>query len=96
MMQNTLTSRTGEKVSGQDLFNGRRTRNKNKNEENLHKYRKQKIKKGYYSYRTKRYPFQPNDLVIFDNQLTFVVGTQNKGDYVKLKGLKKSTEGKSY
>ena len=81
--------RTGEKASGQDLFNGRRTRNKDKNEENLHKYRKQKIKKGYYSYRTKRYPFQPNDLVIFNNQLTFVVGTQNKGDYVKLKGLKK-------
>jgi len=84
-----IDSRTGEKVSGQELFNGRRTRNKSKNEENLRKYRKEKVKKGYYSYRTKRYPFQPNDLVLFDNQLTYVVGTQNKGAYVKLKDLKK-------
>ena len=62
MMQNTFDAKTGEKVSGQDLFNGRRTRNKELNGENLHKYRKVKVKKGYYSYRRKRYPFQPNDL----------------------------------
>ena len=84
-----IDSRTGEKVSGQDLFNGRRTRNKNKNEENLHKYRKQKVKKGYYSKREKRYPFQPNDFVLFNNEIRYVVGTQNKGAYVKLKDLKK-------
>ena len=84
-----IDSRTGEKVTGQDLFTGRRKRNKNLNEENLHKYRKEKIKKGYYSYRTNRYPFQPNDLVLFDNQSFYVVGTQNKGAYVKLKDLKK-------
>ena len=84
-----IDSRTGEKVSGQDLFNGRRTRNKNKNEENLHKFRKQKLKKGYYSKREKRYPFQPHDLVQYDNQIRYVIGTQNKGAYVKLKDLKK-------
>jgi len=42
-----IHSKTGEKVSGQDLFNGRTTRNKNLNGENLHKYRKVKVKKGY-------------------------------------------------
>jgi hypothetical protein len=84
-----LDSRTDEIVSGQELFNGRRTRNKNANDENLHKYRKQKLKKGRYSYRKKRYPFQPNDLVWFNNELKFVVGTQNEGAYVKLKDLKK-------
>lgn len=84
-----IDGRTGEKASGQDLFDGRRTRNKNKNEENLHSYRQQKIKKGYYSKRTQRYPFQPNDLVLLNNQLSMVVGTQNKGAYVKLKGVKK-------
>ena len=77
-----IDSRTGEKVSGQDLFNGRRTRNKNKNEENLHKFRKQKLKKGYFSKREKRYPFQPHDLVQYDNQIRYVIGTQNKGAYV--------------
>lgn len=82
-------SRTGEKATGQDLFNGRRTRNKNKNEENLHIYRQHKIKKGYYSLRKKRYPFQPNDLVRFNQELVVVAGTQNKGAYVKLKDMKK-------
>jgi hypothetical protein len=38
-----VDSRTGEKVSGQDLNSGRRTRNKDLNSENLHKYRKQKL-----------------------------------------------------
>ncbi|MFJ5715145.1 RNA-guided endonuclease IscB [Neobacillus sp. NPDC093127] len=84
-----INSRTGEKASGQDLFNGRRTRNKSLNEENLHNYRKQKLKKGYYSLRTQRYPFQPHDLVIFNHQQAFVVGTQNKGAYVKLKEVKR-------
>jgi hypothetical protein len=39
--------------------------------------------------RTERYPFQPRDLVMNHGQTSFVVGTQNKGAYVKLKDTKK-------
>lgn len=84
-----IDARTGEKVSGQDLYNGRRTRNKEKNEKNLHVFRKEKVKKGYYSYRRCRYLFQPNDLVKIDGNYAVVAGSQNGGAYVKLKDVKK-------
>ena len=84
-----IDARTGEKVSGQDLYSGRRTRNKEKNEENLRIFRKGKVKKGYYSYRRCRYPFQPNDLVKMDGNYAVVAGSQNGGAYVKLKDVKK-------
>ena len=58
-----LDRRTGEKVTGQVLNNGRRNRNKNLNTENLHKYKEQKISKGRVSIRRKRYQYQPKDLV---------------------------------
>lgn len=81
--------RTGKKESGSTLFNGRTTRNKEKNGQDLHVYRMQKVSKGYYSYRTKRYPFQPKDLVLLDGKQFLVVGSQNKGAYVKLQNHKK-------
>lgn len=81
--------RTGKKVSGQDLFSGRRTRNKNLNTENLHKYRGEKLSKGRRSIRTKRYFYQPNDLVKLDGRVYAVKGTQNKGAYVALKNHSK-------
>ena len=77
--------RTGKKVSGQDLFSGRRTRNKNLNTENLHKYRGQKLSKGRRSIKTKRYFYQPNDLVKYDNRVYTVKGTHNKGSRVILR-----------
>lgn len=81
--------RSGKKATGQDLFNGRRCRNKNLNEENLRKYRGEKLSKGRRSIRTKRYFYQPNDLVKLNGKVYTVRGTQNKGLYVALKEQKK-------
>lgn len=81
--------RTGKKATGQELFNGRRTRNKNLNTENLHIYRGEKLSKGRRSIRTKRYFYQPNDLVKLGGRVYTVRGTQNKGVYVALRDCKK-------
>jgi hypothetical protein len=84
-----IDSRTGETVSGQDLSNGRHTRNRELNEENLHIYRKQKVSKGRVQKRTRRYPFQPGDTVLYEGKKYTAKGTQNHGDYVKLAELPK-------
>jgi len=81
--------RTGEKVSGGDLNCGRRTRNKNLNSENLRVFRGEKVSKGQRRIRTKRYFYQPNDLVKYQNKVYSVRGTQNKGSYIRLNGIKK-------
>jgi len=81
--------RTGEKVSASELNCGRRTRNKNKTSENLKMFRGQKISDGQRRIRTKRYFYQPNDLVKYDNTIYTVKGTQNNGSYVALKEIKK-------
>lgn len=81
--------RTGEKVSGAELNCGRRTRNKNKNSENLRVYRGEKISKGQRRIRTQRYFYQPNDLVKYEGKIYAVKGTQNGGKYVALKEVKK-------
>lgn len=77
--------RTGKKATGKELFNGRTTRNKNLNGENLHQYRQQKISKGRMSIRRQRYPYQPHDIVLWRNREFEVVGTQNQGTYVSIK-----------
>lgn len=79
-----IDTRTGEKVSGSTLFSGRRTRNKNLNRENLRLYRGQKISKGRRSVRKSRYPYQQNDLVMFDGKVNRVRGMQNLGARVAL------------
>jgi len=56
-------TRTGETAAGQELFCGRRTRNKNLNSENLHKYRGHKVKNGRVNMRRQRYPLQVRDFV---------------------------------
>ena len=81
--------RTGEKVSGQTLSSGRRIRNKNLKDENLRKYRGQKVSKGRVSIRRQRYQFQPKDIVLFLGQKYQVKGVQNYGAYIKLDGLSK-------
>jgi len=75
--------------SGQELFCGRRTRNKNLNGENLHKYRGSKISNGRRNIRRQRYAYQPKDIVIFDGKKYIVQGIQNKGEYIKLMGMSK-------
>ena len=80
--------RIGEKVSGATLDCGRRTRNTEKNGENLRKYRGEKISKGQRRIRTQRYFYQPNDLVRYEGDIVRVVGTFNKGKSVKLANKK--------
>lgn len=84
-----INIRTGKEAKGQELFNGRRTRSKNNNIENLRKFRGQKISKGRRSIRTQRYFYQPKDVIIFEGNKYIVKGVQNKGSYIKLEGLSK-------
>jgi len=82
--------RTGKSVKGVELFNGRTTRNKNLNSEDLHKYRGKKLSKGRRQIRRKRYPYQHNDLVKFNGKVYIVNGTSNYGTYILLQGLSKA------
>ena len=84
-----LDTRTGKKASGKELSSGRKVRNKNFNDENLRQYRGHKISKGRRSIRTKRYFYQPNDLVKYDGKIYTVRGVQNKGEYIALREIKK-------
>jgi hypothetical protein len=81
--------RTGKKVKANELNNGRRTRNKNKNGENLKKYRGQKLSKGQRRIRKQRYFYQPHDLVRYEGKIYRSTGIQNKGAYIGLKELQK-------
>lgn len=77
--------RTKEIVSGQQLFSGRRTRNKSLNSFNLRVYRGETKSKGRRTVRRQRYFYQPNDLVKYENKVVSVKGVQNLGAYIKLK-----------
>jgi hypothetical protein len=79
-----IDTRTGEKATGSTLFSGRRTRNKNLNDENLRVYRGQKVSTGRRSIRKSRYLYQQNDLVVFDGEVYRVRGMQNLGTRVAL------------
>ena len=81
--------RDGKERSGQELFCGRRTRNKNFNTENLRKYRGEKTRKGRRNIRRDKYLLQPGDLVRLGKKVMQVAGMQNKGDYVRIKELPK-------
>jgi len=76
--------RTGEKTSGSMLNSGRRTRNKNLNGENLRVYRGQKVSKGQRRIKKQRYPYNPNDYVMFEKKVYRVIGMQNLGTGVKI------------
>jgi len=76
--------RNGEKVSGSALNSGRRTRNKNLNGENLRVYRGQKVSKGQRRIKKQRYPYNPNDYVMFEKKVYWVIGMQNLGTGVKI------------
>lgn len=76
--------RTGEKVGGQELSSGRRTRNRNLNGENLRRHRAHKVSKGRCSIRRQRYPLQPGDIVLHEGAKRVVKGVHSYGKYVKL------------
>ncbi len=74
-----IDSRTGQKMTGQQLFCGRTNRNHNTDTENLHKYRAQKVSKGRRSIRTKRYPIQPHDIVRYKGKTVETNGCHDHG-----------------
>ena len=79
-----IDSRDKSIKTGKELSNGRTNRNHKRNSENLHKYRKQKVTKGKTTVRKNHYPFQPKDLVLYDNKIYKVNGTNNKGKSIQL------------
>ena len=60
-----IDSRDGKLKSGQQLANGRISRNRKKDSEDLHPYRQEKQKKGRRSIRRHRYRIQPGDKILF-------------------------------
>jgi len=83
-----IDTRTNQEATGQDLYSGRRTRNKNLNSENLRKYRGKKISKGRYSVRKQRYPYQNYDEIIWNGEKHICGGMGSLGRMVVLKDLK--------
>lgn len=70
-----IDSRNNSIKTGKELSNGRTNRNHKRDSENLHKYRKQKVTKGKTTVRKNHYPFQPKDLVLYDDKIYKVNGT---------------------
>lgn len=70
--------------SGQELFCGRRTRNKKKNTFNLRVFRGETKTKGRRSIRREHYTIQPKDLVLWNGLRCISKGIQNKGKYLKI------------
>ena len=85
-----IDSRNGKKRSGQELFNGRISRNHKKDSEDLHRYRKSKVSRGKRTIRVQRYKFQPHDIVPFDGKKYETTGCHNKGSRAILLPEKKS------
>ncbi|MBA3534704.1 MAG: HNH endonuclease [Ardenticatenales bacterium] len=87
-----IDTRTGEVVKAQALNNGRRTRNRNLNSENLRRYRGPKVAKGRVSIRRRRYPYQPGDLVSYEGHIYRVQGMGGYGRNLKLAGRPKEVK----
>ncbi|AKB76326.1 Paclitaxel/taxanoid biosynthesis susceptibility protein TS1 [Methanosarcina lacustris Z-7289] len=86
-----IDSRDKSLKTGTELYSGRTTRNKQLNTENLRKYRQQRITKGKLVIRKNHYPVQPMDLVNYNGNLYYVMGTHSYGKRVILKDqIKKS------
>ena len=81
--------RDGQIKGGKDLSCGRTNRSESRRSElNQRIYRGEKKSKGRVSIRRKRYSLQPGDVVKYKGKKYKVVGVQNNGKYVKLKGFK--------
>lgn len=82
--------RDGKKKPGKELGCERTKRKEPRNgPKSLRKYRGEKISDGRRSIRRQRYDLQPGDIVVYNNAKYEVAGSQNKGTFVKLRGLKK-------
>jgi hypothetical protein len=84
--------RTGKKASGQDLFSGRRTRNKNLSGLSKHIYRQEKLSPGRRNIRRQRYSLQPGDTVLYEGRKCLVQGSAHYGEYIKLAGIAKQVK----
>ena len=81
-----IDTRDGAIKTSKELGCNRTKRNiPRNNEENLRAFRGMKKSKGYFSIRTKRYEFQPNDIVLYNNKRYNVVGTHCNGQRVLIK-----------
>ena len=85
-----IDNRNGKTRTGQELFNGRISRNHKKDSENLHQYRRQKISTGKRTIRKQHYAIQPHDIVIFNGEKFETSGCHNNGTRVILLPQKKS------
>lgn len=85
-----IDSRDGEKKTGQELSNGRTSRNHETDTENLHKYSKEKVKAGRRSIRRQKYPIEPHDIVIYRGKKYETSGCHNNGTRAILLPGKKS------
>lgn len=79
-----IDKRDGVKRSGQELFNGRISRNHKKDSENLHVYRGEKVSKGKRTIRKQRYEIQPHDIVIWENRRYETSGSHCNGTRIIL------------
>ena len=79
-----IDNRDGSIKTGKQLFSGVTNRNHKRDTENLHIYRSKKVKKGHVSLRTKKYQFQPKDIVLYNGKKYVINGTNNKGKTVQL------------
>lgn len=70
-----IDSRDAQKKSGKELFNGRISRNHKKDSENLHPYRKKKIRKGHVSIRRGRTQVKAGSAVLYKGERMAVHGT---------------------
>lgn len=76
-----IDTRTGEKATGKDLFNGRISRNHKKDSENLHKYRGKRVYRGHRALLRKEVKLNPGDLISFGGEILTVrkTHTNKKG-----------------
>lgn len=85
-----VDSRDGKKRTGQELFNGRISRNHKKDSENLHKYRRRKVSAGRRTIRKQHYRIQQHDIVRFVGRKFETSGCHNNGTRAILLPEKKS------
>ena len=79
-----IDTRTGEKQTGQQLSNGRISRNHKKDSEDLHKYRGKKVSAGKRTIRKVRYKIQTHDIVWYRGRKYETTGCHNNGTRVIL------------
>ena len=85
-----IDSRDGLKKTGQELFNGRISRNHKKDSENLHRYRMQKVTAGRRAIRRQHYCIQPHDIVVYEGRKYKTAGCHHGGTRIIILPDKKS------